>query len=78
MNSDGTEERLRPLEFARQHGTKSGKLVGRLKVVFHRDRVAELRRQGRSWKQIATELAVGITTVRRVFTTRATEEEAAR
>jgi len=55
------------LEYARQRGTKSGRPVGRPRVVFRRDRVVELRQQGRSWKQIAKELGVGATTVRRVF-----------
>jgi len=55
------------LEYARQRGTKSGQPVGRPRAVFRRDRVVELRQQGRSWMQIAKELGVGPTTVRRTF-----------
>ncbi len=53
------------IEHARQRGTKSGMAFGRPRVVFRRDRAVELRRAGKSWREIATELGVGITTVRR-------------
>jgi DNA invertase Pin-like site-specific DNA recombinase len=53
------------IEHARQRGTKSGNALGRPKVVFRRDRAAELRQAGRSWREIANELGVGVTTVRR-------------
>ena len=61
------ERVLAGLEYARRHGTKSGKAVGRPAAVFRRDQVAELRQQGLSWRQIASKLGVGITTVRRVM-----------
>jgi DNA invertase Pin-like site-specific DNA recombinase len=41
------------LEHARQHRTKSGKPIGRPRAVFRRDLVAELRRSGHSWAEIA-------------------------
>ena len=55
------------LEYARTHGSKSGKSVGRPKVIFRRDQVVELRQQGLSWNQIARQAGVGITTVRRAY-----------
>jgi DNA invertase Pin-like site-specific DNA recombinase len=55
------------LEYARQHGTKSGRAVGRPKAVFRRDEVAVLSAQGLSIRQIARQLGVGMGTVRRVL-----------
>lgn len=55
------------LEYARQHGTRSGKAVGRPRVVFRRDEVAALREQGLSLRQIAKRMGVGVGTVRRVL-----------
>jgi DNA invertase Pin-like site-specific DNA recombinase len=53
------------LEHARCNGTRSGRSVGRPKVVFDRERVVELRAQGNSWREIARACGVGVTTVRR-------------
>lgn len=39
--------------------------AGRPKVVSRNDRAVELRQAGRSWREIANELGVGVTTVRR-------------
>jgi DNA invertase Pin-like site-specific DNA recombinase len=55
------------LDYARKHGTKSGKAVGRPKAVFRRDEVPTLRDQGLSIRQIARKLGVGMGTVRRVL-----------
>lgn len=55
------------LEHARRNGTRSGRSVGRPKVVFRRDQVQELRDQGKSWRQIARECGAGVTTVRRAY-----------
>lgn len=60
------ERVLAGIEHARQRGTKSGKALGRPKVVFRRDRAIELRTAGKSWREIAKELGVGATTIRRV------------
>jgi DNA invertase Pin-like site-specific DNA recombinase len=38
------------LEYAKKHGTKSGRSIGRPKAVFRRDQVKVLRAQGRSWR----------------------------
>ena len=57
------------MEYARQHGTKSGKPVGRPRAVFRRDQIEELREQGLSWRQIGRRLGVSATTIRRAFGT---------
>ena len=62
------QERLRAgLERARAHGTRSGRPVGRPRVIFRHDHVFELRNQGQSWRQIAKICGVGATTVRRAY-----------
>lgn len=43
---------------------RQGKHCGRPARVFRRDRVAEMRSQGRSWRDIAWELKLPLTTVR--------------
>jgi DNA invertase Pin-like site-specific DNA recombinase len=61
-------ERVRAgLNRAKVRGTGSGRPVGRPKVVFRRDQMLELRNQGKSWRQIARDCRVGVTTVRRAF-----------
>ena len=57
------------MEYARLHGTKSGKPVGRPPAVFHRDQIEELKRQGFGWRQIGRRLGVSATTVRRAYRT---------
>lgn len=68
------QERLRISERVRAglnrvkvQGTRSGRPVGRPKAVFRRDEISELRDQGKSWRQIAREWQVGVTTVRRAY-----------
>jgi DNA invertase Pin-like site-specific DNA recombinase len=53
--------------YAKEHGTKSGRPIGRPRAIFRRDEVADLRRQGLSWRQIARRLGAGVGTVRRAF-----------
>ncbi len=48
------------LEYAREHGTKSGRSVGRPKKVFDREEVARLRRRGASVRAIAQQLGIWI------------------
>ncbi|MGO9275693.1 MAG: recombinase family protein [Terriglobia bacterium] len=55
------------LEYARQHGTKSGRAIGRPRAVFRRDQVRELRGQGCSWREIAKRLNVSSASVRRAY-----------
>jgi len=53
------------LAYARERGTRSGKPIGRPRVVFHREQVSGLRAAGLSWRQISRRLGVGVGTVRR-------------
>lgn len=56
------------LDYAREHGTKSGRGLGRPRVVFDRDAVRTMRdAQGLSWRQIAAKLGVGVGSVRRAY-----------
>ena len=52
---------------AMAQGTKSGRPVGRPRVVFRRDQVVALRRAGNSWGQIAKQLGISKTSVRRAY-----------
>jgi len=61
-------ERVRAgLDRARSHGTRSGKAVGRPKVVVDGERVVELRDSGCSWRQAARTLGAKVGTVRRAY-----------
>src|SRR5712671_4253866 len=51
------------LDYAHTNGTRSGKPVGRPRVIFRHDQVFELRNQDKSWRQIAKVCGVGVTTV---------------
>ncbi len=55
------------LDYARVRGTKSGAAIGRPRVVFDRSRVLDLRNAGRSLREIAAALEVGVGTVRRAY-----------
>ncbi len=59
-------ERVRAgLDRARNGGTKTGRPIGRPKVVLNKDRVVEYRSKGMSWRQIAQKLGTSATSVRR-------------
>jgi putative DNA-invertase from lambdoid prophage Rac len=62
-------ERVRAgLERAMAKGTKSGKPVGRPRVICRRDEVVRLRdEQGYSWNRIKREMGISIGTARRVY-----------
>jgi len=61
-------ERVRAgLERARVKGTKSGKAVGRPKVVIDGERVVELHHSEYSWRQTARALGAKVRTVRRAY-----------
>jgi len=63
-------ERVRAgLHRARTQGTKTGKPIGRPRVVFRRDLVTELRNEGHSWSQIARQAGASIGSVRRAYKT---------
>ena len=55
------------LEYARRHGTKSGKPIVRPSAVFPRDQVLQLHGEGLSGREIARRLGVGEGAVRRVL-----------
>ncbi len=55
------------LAYARKFGTKSGRPIGRPKVVFDRAEVVSLRESGLSWRTIASKLHVGVGTARRAY-----------
>jgi DNA invertase Pin-like site-specific DNA recombinase len=59
------ERILAGLSYAQQHGTRSGKPIGRPRVVFRRDEAVALRAQGLSWKTIARILGTSPTSARR-------------
>ena len=63
-------ERVRSgLNRARLQGTRSGRPIGRPKVVFSRDEVKRLRNQGLSWGQIANRLGISVGSARRAYQT---------
>lgn len=66
------------LAHAKLQGTKSGKPIGRPRVVFHRDRVADLRSTGLSWREIASRLGASIGTVRRAASQQRVKSEPAK
>jgi DNA invertase Pin-like site-specific DNA recombinase len=55
------------MDHARRNGTRSGKAIGRPKVIFRADLVPELHQSGLSWRLIAKQLGVSTTTVRRAY-----------
>jgi DNA invertase Pin-like site-specific DNA recombinase len=59
-------ERVRAgLERAKLQGTRSGKPIGRPRIIFQRDEVPRLREQGMSWRQIAKKTGASVASVRR-------------
>jgi DNA invertase Pin-like site-specific DNA recombinase len=66
-------ERVRAgLSRAKKRGTRSGNPVGRPKVIFDRQKIVDLRNQGRPWREIARACDAGVTTVRRVYNSSST------
>jgi DNA invertase Pin-like site-specific DNA recombinase len=61
------ERILAGLDHARVRGTKSGRAIGRPRVVFGRAQVVALRSAGQSWRDTAEALGVGVGTVRRAY-----------
>jgi DNA invertase Pin-like site-specific DNA recombinase len=51
------------MEYARAHGTRTGKTIGRQRNVFRRDVADDLRRQGKSYREIARVLGIPIATL---------------
>jgi DNA invertase Pin-like site-specific DNA recombinase len=63
------------IDYARLHGTKSGKPIGRPPAVFRRDQARELRNAGNSWRTVARKLGVSIGSVRRACQDTSEERE---
>lgn len=67
-------ERIRAgLDYARDHGTKSGKAIGRPKAVVRRDEIRRLRSDGIPYREIARRFKIGLGTVQRACTETLTE-----
>ena len=64
------------LEYARRHGTKSGKPIGRPRAVLDRSAVVCLRAERKSWGYIALRLKTSVASVRRAWQAATQEEEA--
>jgi DNA invertase Pin-like site-specific DNA recombinase len=63
-------ERVRAgLDRARSQGTKSGRPIGRPRIIFQRDEVPKLREQGWSWRKIAQKTGASVASVRRACQT---------
>jgi DNA invertase Pin-like site-specific DNA recombinase len=56
------------LDRAREKGTRSGRPIGRPRLIFSRDRVVGLREEGHSWRQISAGVHASIAAVRRAYT----------
>ncbi len=67
------ERVLAGMEYARHHGTKTGKAIGRPKRIFDRAEVFRLRASGLSIERIAGQMRVGVGTVVRVIQAHQTE-----
>ena len=61
------EERSEAIKAGQARALASGKSVGRPRVIFDRAEVVKLRKEGLSWSQIASRLAISIGTVRRAY-----------
>jgi DNA invertase Pin-like site-specific DNA recombinase len=66
------------LDRAREKGTRSGRPIGRPRLVFHRDQVRELRKEGLSWRQIARRVGASSTAVRRAHAANTVDSGASR
>ena len=53
------------LRYARLHGTRTGKPIGRPRKIFRFDEACALRAQGHSWNKIARLMGVSVASVRR-------------
>jgi len=54
------------LDHARRSGTKSGRAIGRPRIIARWDRIVELRSAGWSWARISQETGVSESSVRRI------------
>ena len=61
------EERSEAIKAGQARALASGKSVGRPRLIFNRTEVVKLRKEGLSWSQIASRLAISIGTARRAY-----------
>ena len=61
------DERSEAIRAGQARARATGKQIGRPRAVFRRDLVAEFRREGLSWREIARRTGVGVGTVRRAY-----------
>lgn len=55
-----SERTAAAMEYARTHGTRTGKTIGRQRIVFRRDEAHELRQQGKSYREIAGHFGISV------------------
>ena len=61
------ERVLSGIRYAQERGTRSGKPIGRPRAVFSRDEAIRLRDEGQSWREVAKQMGVSVTTIRRAY-----------
>src|ERR1051325_4626189 len=56
------------LNYVQTHGTKSGRPIGRPRIIFRRDEVVRLRQdEGCSWSRIARQIGISVGSARRAY-----------
>jgi DNA invertase Pin-like site-specific DNA recombinase len=58
-----SERTAAAMEYARAHGTRTGRGIGRQRNVFRRDLAQDLRQQGKSYREIARTLGIPVATL---------------
>src|SRR5947209_16654141 len=61
------DERSESIKAGHVRARMEGKPIGRPRVIFDRETVVTLRKEGRSWTQIARRTGVSVGSVRRAF-----------
>jgi DNA invertase Pin-like site-specific DNA recombinase len=70
LEADLIGERIKAgVEYAKEHGTRSGNTIGGQRKIFNREKVLELHRQGLSYREIAQQMKIGLGTAHRVCST---------
>ena len=59
-----SERTVAAMEFARTHGTRTGRTIGRQPRVFRRDLARDLLLKGKSYREIAETMGLSISSVR--------------
>lgn len=58
-----SERTAAAMEFTRVHGSRSGRSIGRQRLVFDRSKAQDMRRAGQSYRCIARELGISVGTL---------------